>query len=359
VATNSLAGISSDDIATSDADPVVVLAADDGFAMPLAVTIRSAIEHLAVVRTLIVYVLDGGIRPETKQRIERSWPVGRYRLHWIAVDPDVLAQAPISGHANRVNYYRVLTPWLLPTSVRRAIYLDADLIVRRDLTLLWQSDLEDRLCLAVQDCAAPYVDSSVALANYAWCGPHLGSATPVANYRQLALNPQAEYFNSGVLLLDLEAWRKEDLPRRLLDCLTQNEPHVLWWDQYALNVVLAGRWGPLDLRWNQGSHIYNYPTWFQSPYDRATFERLRDDPYVIHFTTRYKPWLTSCLHPRRREFFQYVDRTDWAHWRPWQTNRLQSAFEIARAHQRRLRLGRRKLTSRITEAFSRPRDRAA
>ncbi len=330
-------------------DPVAVLAVDEQFAMPLAATIRSALDNLAQPRKLRIYVLDGGLSDATKDRLIRSWPKDRYQIAWVGVDASILGRVPISGHASRANYYRILMPWLLPADVNRAIYLDADLIVRRDLTQLWECDLGDQLCLAAQDCAAPYLDASVALPNYERCRQHLGAANPVANYRELGLNPHAEYFNSGVLLVDLAAWRETDLPSQLLSCLEQNRAHVRWWDQYALNVVLADRWGRLDTRWNQGSHIYVYPTSSRSPFDQESFKQLRNDPHIVHFTTRYKPWLASCLHPRRKEFFAYVDRTDWAGWRPWRTNRAKTLFELAMAHHRRMRRTRKYWRSRVME----------
>ena len=311
-------------------DPIVVLAADENFAMPLAVTVRSALDNLSADVKLRIYVLDGGLAGATKDRLLRSWPQGRFQIEWLTVGAAALAGLPVSGHANLVAYYRILIPRVLPTEVRRAIYLDSDLLVRADLSQLWNHDLAGQSVLAAQDCAAPYLDASIALKNYARCGRHLGSSEPVLNYRQLGLSPRSQYFNSGVLLLDLAAWRAADLPRRMLECLKQHEQYVRWWDQYALNVELAGQWGPLDLRWNQGSHVYRYPTWEQSPFDRQTFDQLRDDPYVVHFTTRHKPWKPSCVHPLRRLFFECVDRTDWAGWRPSRLVRLQAILEVAK-----------------------------
>src|SRR5262249_54112267 len=113
-------------------DPIVVLAADENFAIPLAVTVRSAIENLAADRRLRVFVLDGGIRPATRQRLEASWPAGRFEITWVAVDASALQGLPASGHINLVSYYRILIPRVLPQSITRVIYLDADLIVRED-----------------------------------------------------------------------------------------------------------------------------------------------------------------------------------------------------------------------------------
>jgi lipopolysaccharide biosynthesis glycosyltransferase len=235
------------------------------------------------------------------------------------------------------------------------IYLDADLTVLGDLARLWQCDLAGRLCLAAQDCAAPYMDSAQVLPNYHSCAEYLGAARPVPNFRELGLAADAPYFNAGVLLVNLAAWREADLARQLLACLQQHAQHVRWWDQYAMNVVLAGQWGPLDIRWNQGSHAFAYPNWQQSPFDRTTFHQLRDDPYIVHFTTRHKPWRASCRHPLRKDFFQVVDRTDWAGWRP---PRWRVMLELVRMQERHLRRGRKWLAHRVGDWLGHTREAA-
>jgi lipopolysaccharide biosynthesis glycosyltransferase len=327
-----------DDMVSSD--PIVVLAADDRFAMPLAATVRSALDNLAADARLRIFVLDGGLRERTKQRLLRSWPAGRYEVEWLRVDARALAGVPVSGHVNVVSYFRILIPRLLPRDVRRVIYLDSDLVISADLARLWAHDMSGHLCLAVQDCSSPYIDSAQALANYSRCGAYLASIEPIRNHRQLGLDPRAPYFNAGVLVIDLDAWRAADLSTQLLECLAANRKHVRWWDQYAMNVVLAGRWGRLDLRWNQGSHIYRYPTWQQSPFDQVSYDEQRDDPYIVHFTTRHKPWRASCRHPLARRFFDYLERTDWAEWR---MPRLELVLEAIKAQERRFRHGRRRL----------------
>jgi len=335
-------------------DPVVVLAADDNFAMPLAVTIRSALENLAPDRTLRIYVLDAGIKDETKSRLVQSWPSGRYQVEWLKVDADALAGVPVSGHVNLVTYYRVLIPRVLPAELDRVIYLDADLVVCADLGRLWDCPLNGHLCLAAQDCAAPYIDASQVLANYESCASALGSARPVANFQELGLKPDAAYFNAGILLVDLHGWRREDLSAQMLDCLQRHRQHVRWWDQYALNVVLSGRWGQLDPRWNQGSHVFIYPSWEQSPLDRQTFEQMRGDPYIVHYTTRFKPWRPLCPHPLAGLYFEYLDRTAWAGWRP---GRMEVMWAQLMTTEKRLRHGRKWLTSRARRWFAPRQDR--
>jgi lipopolysaccharide biosynthesis glycosyltransferase len=132
----------------------------------------------------------------------------------------------------------------------------------------------------------------------------------------LRLEPELPYFNSGVLLIDLQAWRRLQLTEELIECLHENRGVVVWWDQYALNVVLARRWKLLDPRWNQGSQIYRFPNWRFSNFTKEMFRAIKKAPYVVHFTSPEKPWHPDSRHPFRRGFFHYLDRTDWAGWRP-------------------------------------------
>ena len=345
----------SDASAIHGRDPIVVLAADDNFAMPLAVTIRSALENLAPDRTLRIYVLDAGIKEETKARLVQSWPHGPL--------PDRVAQGRRAGAGGRARV-GAHQPGHLLSSVDSARV--AGRAFASDLSRCRPGRLRRPGAAVGLRSWRPIVPGGAGLR----CALHgcvagvgqlstlrstLGSARPVPNFRELGLKPDAAYFNAGILLVDLDAWRRENLSTRMLECLDQHRQHVRWWDQYALNVVLAGRWGQLDPRWNQGSHVFIYPTWEQSPLDRQTFEQMRDDPYIVHYTTRFKPWRPLCPHPLGKLYFEYLDRTAWAGWRP---GRVQVLWAQLKTTERRLRHGRKWLTSRARRWFEPNQDRA-
>jgi lipopolysaccharide biosynthesis glycosyltransferase len=329
--------------------PVVVLAADEQFAMPLATTVRSALENLSPEAKLRIFVLDGGITDHTKERVVRSWPAGRFEIAWLSVDASAL-RCPMSMQGSLACYFRILIPRVLPGSITRVIYLDSDLFIAADLALLWSQELAGNLCLAVQDCGAPFIDSSQALSNFNVCAPYIYYPRPIPNFQQLGLDPASAYFNSGVLVVDVDGWRREDVTSQLVECLTKNAEHVHLWDQYALNVVLAGRWGGLDRRWNQGLHVYQFPSWEVSPYDRETFEQQREDPYIVHYTTSHKPWKASCQHPLKQRFLDCIQRTDWAGWR---LSRTEIALHILKTQERRFRHGRRWLRDQARQIVSR------
>lgn len=297
-------------------DVVVVSATDNGYAMPLAVTIRSALERLGADRKMRLFILDGGLSDEIKGRLLTSLSDPRLSIEWLRPDVELVRDLPTSAHLTAAAYLRLLMPVLLPPEVTRVIYLDADLLVRRDLGQLWDEDQGGHAVLATQDAGAPCLDAAVMLPSFQRCRRYLAAATPVANYRELGLPTDGKYFNSGVLVMDVAQWRREDYAQQVLDCLREHRRHVLWCDQYALNVVLARKWRALDRRWNQGAHVYSYPSWRDSPFDRETFALLRSDPWIVHFCSPSKPWQYFCAHPFTREFRRYLDETAWSGWRP-------------------------------------------
>ncbi|MBA4107471.1 MAG: hypothetical protein C0485_17175 [Pirellula sp.] len=310
----------------STSEIAVVSCADDAYAMPLGVTIWSALDALHPECRMRLFILDGGISAESKARLTASWNDPRLVVQWLRPDVNAVRDLPVSDHISVAAYLRLLMPTLLPADVKRVIYVDADMLVRRDLAELWAEPQGEHAALAVQDLAAPYFDAESSIPQIQRCRGHLAAFTPVANYRELDLPTDNKYFNSGLLVLNIDQWRREKIGEQVLDCLREHRQHVLWWDQYALNVVLARKWRALDLRWNQGAHVFVYPTWRESWLGQAEFARLRNDPWIVHFCSPSKPWHYFCRHPYTFEFRSCLKRTAWRDWRPEAPDRLLSKW---------------------------------
>lgn len=295
---------------------VVVSGADERYALPLAVTIRSALDQLEPWQRMRLFILDGGIEEETRIRLIRSWQSPLVSVTWLEPRIDLVQDLPVSDHISVAAYLRLMLPDLLPPDVTKLIYLDADMLVMKNLVSLWNEPHGESTVLAVQDYAAPFIDSSVSLKNFPACNPYLAAAFPIRNYRELGIPEDGKYFNSGLLFIDMERWRAERITENVFACLHDNREHVLWWDQYALNVVLVGKWRCLDQRWNQGAHLFHYPHWRESPFDKATFSQLQSDPWIVHFCSPSKPWQYFCSHPHARDFRAYLQQTEWKDYRP-------------------------------------------
>ena len=278
----------------------VVYGIDDRFAIPLAASIESALDHLGDDQRLDIYIVDGGISARNHSLIRESFGDRACRLTWLRPDAKRLDLLKVGGAITLATYYRLLIPRLLPTHIKKAIYLDADLIVRADLGGLWRLDPGDKHLLAVQDQGVRLIS-----------GPY-----GLSNYRTLGIPDGAKYFNAGVLIMNLEQWRRDATDERILNYVREQAEFVRFHDQDGLNAILWNRWGEIDPRWNQMPQILQVGSADRSPFDEATFAKVIGDPFIVHYASADKPWRYGCQHPATGEFFLYLDRTAYRGFRP-------------------------------------------
>lgn len=162
----------------------------------------------------------------------------------------------VRRHLNQTAYARLMLGELLPASVRRVVYLDCDVICTGDIAALWR--LGD---------AVPVAGAVIDRAGEGW-------------KRLLDLPAEAAYFNSGVLLINLDAWRRRDLGREILDWIAANPDKITLADQDAVNAVLWQAITPLPDCWNLQIGDTSGPL----PADRLAGARL------LHYTGPNKPW---------------------------------------------------------------------
>jgi len=281
---------------------ILVCAADNNYAMPLAVTVRSALANLKSNRKIALFILDGGISKSNKKKIIKSLQSEKLDISWIQIDETQLTNLVLTRHLTTTAYYRLLITKFLPLEFDKAIYLDTDMIVKGNLEELWNIPLEDNYALAVQDDVELYISMSEGL----------------RNYQDVGICPDYKYFNSGLLVINLEKWRSENIGEKVLEYIRQNREYVRN-DQDGLNAILAGKWGEIHPRWNQMPRIYDYSSWQESPHAEDIYKELLHQPCIIHFTNSPKPWYAGlkaeCRHPKKDLFFQYLDMTDWSGWR--------------------------------------------
>jgi lipopolysaccharide biosynthesis glycosyltransferase len=311
-------------------DPIVlVFAADEGFSLPLAVSMYSALVHLSAERTVEVYVIDHGLSPATRTRLQRR------------IVAPVTASASltfISGHKwlekLDVDIGRSYTPIVLLRlflsdmlpDTEKVLYLDCDLVLERSVESLWERPVDEHTLLGVQE---RRVDCP---------------ARGVRQWDALGLEPNLPYLNSGVLVMNLRRWRAENLARRCLAFLrshAEDEMNV-GWDQEAINAVRGGTFGLLDPRWNVVLHYYwpkLYDRQFIGEQTGTDRRAVASDPFVIHYTSPNKPWCRggAFRHPKRDRFFHYLRRSRWLRPIDWLRYRAPFWAEDARHRTRALR----------------------
>jgi lipopolysaccharide biosynthesis glycosyltransferase len=264
---------------------VIACASDEHYIRPLAAMLRSVVDNFTDDRALEIYIIHSGIDTANRERVAHGWPAN-VAVSWIETSESEFAGLPLWGRMPVSTYYKLALPDLLPSSVKRTLWLDCDVIVLDDVAALWDTDLASLPLAAVQDSIVPFVSSN--------CG--------VRNCRQVGLDPEAKYFNAGVMLVDVDAWRAERVAQRAMNYLKQHHASVTFWDQEGLNVALAGRWLPVDGRWNHNASI--------------PARRGRELPSIAHFAGGLKPWKYPTRDHLRSLYYVYLDRTAFAGWRP-------------------------------------------
>jgi lipopolysaccharide biosynthesis glycosyltransferase len=211
-----------------------------------------------------------------------------------AVDPGAVAGLPAWGRIPETMWYRILLPDLLP-GIDRVLYLDADVLVLDALTDLWGLCLDGNYLAAVTNVPERH---------------RLGHAA------ELGLAGPECYFNSGVLLLNLELMRRDGCTAALRECALRNLDRLLWPDQDALNLVLGKRRIALEPRWNLMNSIRSF-SWAADLLGRAEIAEAIARPAIIHFEgpAENKPWHVLCDHPARPMYEAHRAHTPWPRYR--------------------------------------------
>lgn len=189
------------------------------------------------------------------------------------------------AHYTLDNWTRLWVEQFYPCETQRVLYLDSDIVVVGSIADLWFAKLDGALLGAID---IP------------------GSLHGVT---RLGLRPEVGYFNSGVLLIDLEQWRNTQALKTILNYVDAHPEQLQFTlDQDALNACFYARTKRLDYKWN-----VTWPFFYDGtiPLDEGEVERVKQEARIIHFNGNLKPWSYFCDHPRKAEYEKYLRLTEW------------------------------------------------
>lgn len=211
-------------------------------------------------------------------------------------------EVPNSGHWPKAVYYKCFAADVLPRDARKALYLDSDIVCTGSLGELFATDLKG---LPAAMCLDP---------------PNLRART----YNRLGYPSAEGYFNTGVILFDLDVWRKENLGRKLIDWLMPNGQKIVIADQDAINAVLHGRILPLDFSNNIMPCCFYVFYWLEEEkngyFASETQDLPKDEwpallaaveaPRLVHMTIS-KPWYKESNHPFAPVWRYFYCKSPW------------------------------------------------
>lgn len=266
----------------------IAFATDAGYLPWTATAIRSVLDQVHQPTVHLLHLGDLGV-PDL-DRLRGMVTDGGGKLETHAVTRDRLAGLPAVDRFGMVVWLRLLLPDLLPDA-RRVLYLDADTLVIDALDELWTTDLGGALLGAVSNVVATELRSHVA-----------------------AIAADGRFFNSGVLLIDLDLVRRERAFDAVVAYARDEGRRLVWPDQDALNAGVAGRWSSLHPRWNAQNSLWTWADLAVDTFGAAAVEEARARPAILHFEgpSLSKPWHFLSRHQFRDEYLRTLRSTPWA-----------------------------------------------
>ena len=258
----------------------IVTAADGRYTLQAQVLALSLARTQTTATRLVVQGNDWTTKE--RDRLVRLG-TGNLSVECLAVDDSKFADIRLTNGFPIATAYNILAPRHLFGDLDRLLYVDADVVVRKDLASLFQMDNETGISACLD-------------AHIGW----VANPTMWRPWKEESLEPFSPYLNTGVMLIDPPRWNERRLTEETVSYLRKYDLPCV--DQDALNLVLRGEFGTLRPAYN--SMPYHILSAFRhidlvTPSDQIS-EALTD-PAIVHFHRSFlgKPWELGCIHPAR------------------------------------------------------------
>lgn len=253
----------------------------------LAALLRSVMYNHVSGENIDIYIINDRISRRNFNRLNSIVDDMRITIIWKDIREAIPnnCRVPLDHSYFPLNtYVRLFLCHFLPSYVDKAIYMDVDMVVLSDISKLWQTDLQNYPLAAVADQINVVSD------------PDHG----IQNYRSLGISAETKYFNSGLLVFNLDYWRRGRYAKKIIQIIEENKEFAKYPDQYGLNVAFTNNWLELDSKWN---HFAN--------------RKIVELPYLIHFISTkplYKGY--SFDNECKGIFYGYLCSTPWRRYKP-------------------------------------------
>jgi lipopolysaccharide biosynthesis glycosyltransferase len=273
--------------ATEDTNHVL-MCCDMNYLQHAAVFLVSLMEHNPRRRFSVVLACDD-LSPELRDRFDRT--LRRYaglQLRFSPVLGTALEELPIHEGLTKESWGRLWIEHYFPAATGKAFYFDPDIVVTGDLGELLETDIADHLLAAVD------IPGSARVAVHGY-------------------DPSHGYFNSGVLIVNLEKWCDSDRRGALIAYTRAHPERVNDPDQDALNGCFHADRLHLDYIWNAITPFFKTDSDLALPAQEIA--RVRRDVRLVHFNGGSKPWTFMCNHPRKADYVRFLRMTAWRDYR--------------------------------------------
>lgn len=257
----------------------IFFAADENYLPYLAVTAKSLSDHSSDNYIYDIKILTDGFSEEGLEKL-RAMKLKNVTISVVDINEAIkhsrkLLRLRLRDYYSEAIFYRLYISSLFP-KLTRAIYIDCDIVLLDDIAKLYFTDMGDNILAAVADESIPCVPPFVSYVRH-WVGvePH-------------------EYFNSGVLVMNLTEFRRARIAEKFSELVHTYNFETVAPDQDYLNYLCNGRVKYLEPGWNKQPNPDN-------PIDR-------EELHLIHYNFYNKPWRYSGVQ-YEEDFWAVADST--------------------------------------------------
>ncbi|XVF32642.1 hypothetical protein REPUB_Repub17cG0100000 [Reevesia pubescens] len=254
----------------------IAMTLDANYLRGTMAAVLSILQHSTCPENLEFHFLLGKYEPDVLLSINSTFPYLNFRVYRFDSNRvrGKISKSIRQALDQPLNYARIYLADILPSDVRRVLYLDSDLVVVDDIVKLWEVDLEGKVLAAPEYCHANFTNYFTDLF---WSDKDLSSTF---NGRQPC------YFNTGVMVVDVDKWRQGGYTQKVEEWMVVQKQKRI----YTLGslppilLVLAGNIKAVNHRWNQhglgGDNL------------EGRCRSLHPGPIsLLHWSGKGKPWL--------------------------------------------------------------------
>jgi lipopolysaccharide biosynthesis glycosyltransferase len=238
----------------------LAVAFDEKYQTQFLVWLSSLVEN-AHQSSYTVHIIAPSFSDHNKERISKYLRTTQIVVTYYDIPSDWGKDFVLLSKWTQAVYYRLLFPLMVPTHVDKLLYVDVDTVITGDLSLLYSIDLNNYPVGAVYD-------------NY-------------VKEQSLIGVSEGEYFNSGMLLIDVSSWNNQKISEQAIDYLNRFPSRILFVDQCALNAVLKNNWLKISEQFN---FLYSY---VPACLSKKEMKLLVNELVIVHYTLQ-RPWHIQC-----------------------------------------------------------------
>ncbi|CAK9151017.1 unnamed protein product [Ilex paraguariensis] len=254
----------------------VAMTLDANYLRGTMAAVLSILQHSTCSENVMFHFLWTRFEPKTFSSIKSTFPYLKFKVY--RFNPrrvrGLISRSIRQALDQPLNYARIYLADIIPTYVKRIIYLDSDLVMVDDIAKLWAMDLGDKVLGAPEYCHANFTQY---FTEVFWSDRSLSRTFE---------GRKPCYFNTGVMVVDVDKWRQGEYTKKVEKwMMVQKHKRI-----YHLGslppflLVLAGNIKAVDHRWNQhglgGDNI------------EGKCRSLNTGPIsLLHWSGKGKPWL--------------------------------------------------------------------